>query len=184
MMQGLLSCVGSIEIEDERVNDRAHIESSLRNTDETIEMIGIEIPPNSNVNYVGDELMIELPIGNEYVGTASSGAIIRIGVLGVRCKCTDGSGCTANKTTDKNEKVEFTCIIQKDCKTCEKPETSFSGGHEEIVKIVGLVNYNLGIGFLTDMNVTDQNSTIIDVSQYFTNQDLVKRHDFEELFEL
>lgn len=176
--------VGQISDVDQKELNPENYSVSDRSLNESSEIMGIEIPPNSNVYYVDSQMIIELPAGYEYVGTTTNGQVIGTGVVGVRCECTDGYGCTPNKTTDKNGRVEYTCIMQTNCSACTKEETRNINGDREKIEVVGLVNYNVGIGFLTDIDFDAPSSPLFDVSQYFTHVDDVRSQAFEQLFEL
>ena len=142
---------------------------------------GHVIPEGSNTYIKDGELIIELPQGYEYVGYTDSGILISTGVLGVRCKCTKGSDCTPAKHTE-GKKIEYNCIMGEKCKSCDKIETSKSAKYPDVeFEVAGLVNYNVGVTFITDEIVNQNDSFVLNS---FVNMTAIHGNVFEEIFDL
>lgn len=175
--------------EKREVNASEILLNKIEHRSESNSIIGHIIPSGSNTYYDNTgRLIIELPSGYEYIGLDEQGLTIGGGTVGVSCNCTTGSGCTANKVTDSNGKVTYTCIIQENCSVCTKSETLISAGGSELsIEVVGLVNYNLGATFITDLDqytLDTLNDNTNNINQSFVNISSIHGNVFEEIFEL
>lgn len=154
----------------------------LRKT--TTSLNKVKIPEGTEINKISEnQSYLDLPEDIFFVASKTNAKNSRVGIMalggaGVRCKCTEGSGC--NPTVMGGD---YACVMTTGCTSCDLSTSRVgdldSSFDDELVRVKGLVDYNQGITFLTESLSRDMMQ-----NAFFSTKDKTYGSAFDELFEL
>ena len=158
----LCSCSRNEEINVKELTDQAKIAKIQQSG-----IKGIPFPLDSKAvdTEVHDVIKISLPEDVFFVVKDSKGEVYRLPEAGVRCTCTQGTGCSPVKYDG-----DYYCVMNENCSVCSMKTTRI--GSNEVIEIIGLMDERKPVKLFA--NVSGKFTTNVSKHQYGISEDFFK----------
>lgn len=151
---------------------------------------GIPFPEGCITTKENNVYYVRLPQGYTYLLSDSSKEEIELresDVVGVKCECTEGTGCDPVAFDGK-----FYCVMKSGCKSCNReyifkddPGGNLNKGGNKRVTVLGMINRNVGITMLCENDLPEPEDEIDETLRgTIRGKNVIHGNAFSELFEL